>query len=248
MGAEWSSQGTASAPRTDDVARPLVLVVEDDVRMRKYLRAVLTEQELRIADVATGGDALAWVQRHDPDLVIVDYELPDTNGVQVTTRLRERTAAPIVLLSTMVEQSHKAAVLDAGANDYLTRPFGTRELLARIRLWLRRTRLAALDPLESSVEVGNLRIDFARRLVFVGDTLVRLTKTQYRLFEVMMRNAGRVLTHEEILAEVWGPEHKRAIQYLRVYMAQLRRKLGDSPARPRYLITEPGIGYRLHAG
>ena len=234
-------------PSEVSVLMPLVLVVEDDRRMRKYLRATLADQRFRVVDAENGSQGLVQASGHNPDLVILDYGLPDFDGIQVTTKLREWTAAPILMLSARDEEYDKVAALDAGANDYLTKPFGTGELLARIRVWLRHTQRATADSLDSILAVGELRIDFARRLAFVGDREVRLTPTQYKLFGTMMRNAGKVLTHEQILFTVWGPAYTRETQYLRVYMGQLRQKLESDPARPRYLVTEPGVGYRLRA-
>jgi len=234
-------------PSAIPVVMPLVLVVEDDRRMRKYLRATLADQRFRVVDAESGSEGLIQASGHNPDLVILDYGLPDFDGIQVTTKLREWTAAPILMLSARDEEHDKVAALDAGANDYLTKPFGTSELLARIRVWLRHTQRATSDSLDSTLEVGELRIDFSRRLAFVGDREVRLTPTQYKLFGTMMRNAGKVLTHEQILFSVWGPAYTKETQYLRVYMGQLRQKLENDPARPRYLVTEPGVGYRLRA-
>jgi two-component system KDP operon response regulator KdpE len=224
---------------------PLVLVVEDDRRMRKYLCSTLSDQRLRVVDAQTGSEALVQASGHNPDLVVLDFVLPDMDGLQVTTKLREWTAAPILILSARDEEAEKVSVLDAGANDYLTKPFRTAELLARIRVWLRHTQRASTDTLESALEVGDLRIDFARRLAFAAGREVRLTPTQYKLFAMMMRNAGKVLTHEQILFAVWGPAYTKETQYLRVYMGKLRQKFEADPARPRYFLTEPGVGYRL---
>jgi two-component system KDP operon response regulator KdpE len=234
-------------PNATPVVMPLVLVVEDDRRMRKYLRTTLADQRFRVVDAESGSEGLIQASGHNPDLVILDFGLPDFDGIQVTTKLREWTAAPILMLSARDEEHDKVAALDAGANDYLTKPFGTGELLARIRVWLRHTQRASADSLGSTLEVGELRIDFGRRLAFVGDREVRLTPTQYKLFGTMMRNAGKVLTHEQILFSVWGPAYTKETQYLRVYMGQLRQKFEEDPARPRYLVTEPGVGYRLRA-
>ncbi len=236
-----------SPPGAVPAVMPLVLVVEDDRRMRKYLRATLADQRFRVVDAESGSEGLIQASGHNPDLVILDYGLPDFDGIQVTTKLREWTAAPILMLSARDEEHDKVAALDAGANDYLTKPFGTGELLARIRVWLRLTQRANSDSLDSTLTVGELRIDFGKRIAFVGDREVRLTPTQYKLFGTMMRNAGKVLTHEQILFSVWGPAYTKETQYLRVYMGQLRQKLEADPARPRYLVTEPGVGYRLRA-
>jgi two-component system KDP operon response regulator KdpE len=235
----------AGPPRAAPLVMPLVLVVEDDRRMRKYLRTTLAEQDFRVVEAENGAEGIIQASGHNPDLAIVDFGLPDIDGIQVTTRLREWTAAPILMLSARDEEHDKVAALDAGANDYLTKPFGTGELLARIRVWLRHTQRVSADSLDSTLEVGELRIDFSKRLVFAGDREVRLTPTQYKLFGTLMRNAGKILTHEQILFSVWGPSYTKETQYLRVYMGQLRQKLEVDPARPRYLLTEPGVGYRL---
>jgi two-component system KDP operon response regulator KdpE len=237
-----SQEGREASART---VMPLVLLIEDDRRMRKYLRAALSDQRLRVVDAESGSDGLAQAASHNPDLILLDFALPDMDAIQVTTKLREWTAAPILVLSVRDEEPDKIAVLDAGANDYLTKPFRTGELLARIRVWLRHTQRADADALGSVLEVGELRIDFAKRLAFARGQEVRLTPTQYKLFAMLMRNAGRVLTHEQILFTVWGPAYTKETQYLRVYMGKLRQKFEESPARPRYFVTESGIGYRL---
>ncbi|HLK35798.1 MAG TPA: response regulator [Polyangiaceae bacterium] len=242
--AESTHEGSGGHPRP---VMPLVLVVEDDARMRKYLRSTLADQRFRVVDAETGAQALVQAAGHNPDLVVLDFALPDCNAVHVTTKLREWTPAPILILSAHDEEHDKIAALDAGANDFLTKPFGTGELLARIRVWLRHMQRADADSLESFLEVGLLRIDFARRVASVGGRNVRLTPTQYKLFGVMMRNAGKVLTHEQILFMVWGPAYTKETQYLRVYMGKLRQKFEQDAARPKYFITEPGVGYRLRA-
>ena len=226
---------------------PLVMVVDDDRRMRRYLKATLVDQHLRVVETETGAEALVQAAAHNPDLVVLDFALPDLDGLQVTTKLRQWTAAPILIVSARDEEHDKVAALDAGANDYLTKPFSTSELLARIRVWLRHTQRAAPDSLSTVLDVGPLRVDFGRRLTFVEGREVRLTPTQYKLFSTLMRNAGKVMTHEQILFAVWGPAYTRETQYLRVYMGQLRQKFEDDPAQPKYFLTEPGVGYRLRA-
>jgi two-component system KDP operon response regulator KdpE len=208
-----SSYGDANTVRavlapplpTVGATMPLVLLVEDDARMRKYLRSTLADQCLRVVETETGSEGLAQASAHNPDLVLLDFTLPDFDGIQVTTRLREWSAAPILILSARDDELDKVAALDAGANDYLTKPFATAELLARIRVWLRHTQRAHSDSLQPALEVGPLRIDFDKRLAFAEGREVRLTPTQYKLFAMMMRNAGKVLTHEQILLSVWGP-------------------------------------------
>ena len=248
VGSRYGDTGPASEPPPSGQSAPivpLVLLVEDDRRMRKYLRATLTDQRLRVIESETGSEALVQAAAHNPDLVVLDFSLPDSDGIQITTKLREWTAAPILILSARDGEDDKIVALAAGANDFLTKPFGTGELLARIRVWLRHTQRATTDSLSSVLDVGDLRIDFSKRLAFVAGSEVRLTPTQYRLFATMMRNAGKVLTHEQILFTVWGPAYTKETQYLRVYMGQLRQKFEENPARPRFFVTEPGVGYRL---
>jgi two-component system KDP operon response regulator KdpE len=245
QGAEPTPEANPPRPRA---VMPLVLVVDDDSRMRRFLRSTLADQRFRIVDAETGSQALVQAAGHNPDLVVLDFSLPDFDAVHVTTKLREWTAVPILVLSVHDAEREKIAVLDAGANDFLTKPFSTGELLARIRVWLRHMQRSDADSLESAIEVGDLRIDFEKRLVTVRGEEVRLTPMQYKLLGVMMRHAGKVLTHEQILFMVWGPAYTKETQYLRVYMGKLRQKLEQEPARPRYFITEPGIGYRLRSG
>jgi two-component system KDP operon response regulator KdpE len=223
----------------------LVLLVEDDRRLRRDLRMLLSDQNFRVIETSTGSEGLAQAAARNPELIIVNFTLPDMDGIHITTKLREWTAAPILILSAHYGEWEKVAALDAGANDFVTKPFGTGELLARIRVWLRHLQRASSDSLSTVIEVGDLCIDFARRLAFVAGTEVRLTPTQYKLLCMFMRNAGRILTHEQLLFSVWGPAYTQETQYLRVYMGQLRQKLERDPAHPRYFVTEPGVGYRL---
>ena len=240
-----SSSRGAPVSASPAAGAPLVLLVEDDPRMRKYLHQTLTDQCRRVVETGTGTEGLVQAAAPTPDLVVLDFTLPDLDGIQVTTRLREWSPAPILILSARDEHQGKVAALDAGANDYLTKPFSTAELLARIRVWLRHTQRAHADSLQPALEIGELRIDFDKRLAYSRGQEVRLTPTQYKLFAMMMRNAGKVLTHEQILLSVWGPSYTHETQYLRVYMGQVRRKFEVDPARPRYFVTESGVGYRL---
>ncbi len=242
------AQVPSGGARSPLALAPMVLVVEDDPRMRKYLRDTLGDQHLRVVETQTGSEALMQAGTHNPDLVVLDFGLPDMDGIEVTKKLREWTAIPILIVSARHEEFEKVAAFDAGANDYVTKPFSTGELLARIRVWLRETQRAAAASLTSVIEVGPIRIDLASRAAFVGDQEVRLSLTQYKLLAVMMRNAGKVMTHEQILLAVWGPKYTRETQYLRVYMGRLRQKFEADPARPRYFVTEPGVGYRLRTG
>jgi two-component system KDP operon response regulator KdpE len=223
---------------------PLVLLVDDEPQLRRFLRAALPAQGYRLIEAATGREALALAGAHSPELVLLDLGLPDLDGVEVTRRLREWSAVPILVLSARDQERDKILALDAGADDYLTKPFGTGELLARMRVALRHAARPE-GPDEPALQVGDLRVDFAARRVFVGEREVRLTRTEYRLLALLSRHAGKVVTHRQILKEIWGPHALEQTHYLRVYMGQLRHKIEADPARPRYLLTETGVGYRL---
>lgn len=198
-----------------------------------------------MVETESGSEALVQARAHHPDLVVLDYGLPDLNGVEVTTRLRAWSAAPILIVSARDEELDKVAALDAGANDYVTKPFGTRELLARIRVWLRQSQRANDQSTDTRIEVGDLAIDLAAHRAYLRGAEVPLTPTQFKLFATLMRNAGKVMTHEQLLAAVWGPSRVKETQYLRVYIGQLRNKLEPDPVRCRYLVTEPGVGYTV---
>lgn len=223
---------------------PLVLLVEDEERMRRFLRASLATNGHRVVETTTGGEALEQTSAYNPDLVLLDLGLPDIDGLELIPRIRAWSAVPIIVISARDQESDKIDALDAGADDYLTKPFGVGELLARIRVALRHAERVGREP-ESEITVGDLRIHLDRRQVFVDGHEVRLTPLEYKLFATLMKHAGKVLTHKHLLNEVWGPSHVDQMQYLRVYMVQLRHKLERVPARPRYLVTEPGVGYRL---
>ncbi len=225
-------------------AGPRVLLVEDEAQMRRFLRASLMANGYRLVETSSGREALAQATAYNPDLVLLDLGLPDMDGLSVTRALREWTMVPIVVISARGQEHDKIDALDGGADDYLTKPFGAGELLARLRVALRHAERVGKEP-EAVVEVGDLLIDLSRRQVLVRGEQVRLTPIEYKLFSVLMKHAGRVLTHRHLLQMVWGPTSLDQTQYLRVYMAQLRHKLETEPARPRYLITEPGVGYRL---
>jgi two-component system KDP operon response regulator KdpE len=223
---------------------PLVMVVEDEPQMRRFLRASLTSHGYDLCEATSAAEAVALATSRGPELVLLDLGLPDEDGIAVTRRLREWSRVPIIVISARGRETDKVGVLDAGADDYLTKPFGVGELLARMRVALRHAQQAGGAP-EPVIEIGPLRIDFARREVKLDDAEVHLTPIEYRLLSLLAQNAGRVLTHGQILKEVWGPGHAGETHYLRVYMAQLRRKIELEPARPRLLQTEPGVGYRL---
>jgi two-component system KDP operon response regulator KdpE len=221
-----------------------VLVVEDEPQLVRFLRATLPPHGYRMIEAATGEAALVEAATRAPDLVLLDLGLPDIDGVEVVRRIRGWSALPIVVVSARGQETDKVEALDAGADDYLTKPFGTSELLARMRVALRHGSRVQ-DSGEAVVEAGNLRIDLAARIVHFRGEEVRLTRTEYRLVAALAQHAGKVLTHRQLLREVWGPGALQETQYLRVYMAQLRHKLEDDPARPRHLLTETGVGYRL---
>ncbi len=222
-----------------------VLVIEDEAPIRRVLRAALASQGFTLVESATGADGIAQAAMRQPDLIVLDLGLPDVDGIEVTRRVREWSAVPILVLSARGQEGDKIKALDAGADDYVTKPFSMGELLARMRVALRHRARAQAGGEVSVVEAGDLRIDHARRQVSVAGADVKLTPIEYRLLAALARFPGRVLTHEHLLREVWGPTFTSQHHYLRVYMAQLRHKLERDPSRPRRLLTEPGVGYRL---
>lgn len=219
-----------------------ILIVDDEIQIRRFLRISLEANGYRIHETATGQDAILKTAQLRPDLVILDMGLPDMDGLAVLRRIREWTPTPVIILSVRDSDQDKVEALDAGADDYLTKPFSMEELMARIRTAQRH---AQPQQDESVFASGSLRVDLARRVVTVNETLVKLTPTEYALLRLMIQHAGRVLTHQQILREVWGPEYVQETHYLRVYFAQLRQKLEADPTRPALLVTEPGVGYRL---
>jgi two-component system KDP operon response regulator KdpE len=224
---------------------PLLLVVDDDPPVRRFLRAGLASAGYRLVEAVNGAEALAHAATRAPDLVLLDLGLPDLDGFEVVRRLREWTEVPVVVLTARGQDEDKIRALDAGADDYVTKPFSMGELLARVRVALRhRARREAGDD-AGPVQAGNLVVDLARRVVTVAGEEAHLTPIEYRLLALLARHAGRVLTHEQILREVWGPGYASQHHYVRVYMAQLRAKLEQDPSRPKVLVTEPGVGYRL---
>ncbi|HEX9401334.1 MAG TPA: response regulator [Anaeromyxobacter sp.] len=221
---------------------PLVLVVEDEPQMRRFLRAALTSHGYRLVEAGGVREGEQLATSYNPDVFLLDLGLPDGDGIDLARRLREWTRAPIIVLSARGREEDKVNALDAGADDYLTKPFGVNELLARLRVALRHARAAPEQ--EPVIDVGPLRIDLARREVNVDGREVRLTPTEFRLLALLARHAGKVLTHRQILKEVWGP-NATEVHYVRVHMAELRKKIEADAARPRLLVTEPGVGYRL---
>jgi len=226
---------------TDKSAR--ILVVDDEPAIRRYLRAALSAHSYELYEAATGQEALTLVPATRPDLMILDLGLPDLDGVDVTRSLREWTHIPILILSVRSQESDKVAALDAGADDYITKPFGAGELLARIRVALRH---ASPSEVASTFTVGDLSVDVSRRSVKVGDRGVQLTPTEYDLLKLLVRNADRVLTHRQIIRELWGGlSYDDELHLLRVNVSNLRRKIEADPTRPGFIVTEPGVGYRL---
>lgn len=220
-----------------------ILVVEDEPPLRRMLRAALADAGYRVSEAASGVEALRAAVSQPPDLVLLDLGLPDLDGQEVLQRLREWYTGPVVVLSARDQEPQKVRALDAGADDYVTKPFGTGELLARLRVALRHAHFAATDAMV--LTVGDLRVDLAARIVKRREQEVHLTPLEYKLLVAMLKQAGKVLTHRYLLREVWGPQDSQEHHYLRVYVASLRRKLEDDPARPRYLLTEQGVGYRF---
>jgi two-component system, OmpR family, KDP operon response regulator KdpE len=224
---------------------PMVLLIEDELPMRRFLRAALASESYRLIEAATARDGLAEAASRNPDLILLDLGLPDADGIEVTRRLREWNTRPIIVLSARGQERDKIDALDAGADDYLTKPFSVPELLARMRVALRHAARGSAAPEEPVFTTGALSIDRGRRVVTVRGEEVHLTPTEYRLLLALAQHAGRVLTHRQLLREVWGPGRIGQDHYLRVYMAQLRAKIEKDPARPEYLRTEPGVGYRM---
>jgi two-component system KDP operon response regulator KdpE len=224
--------------------QPHVLVIDDEPQILRAVRTILTAKQFRVTTAARGEEGLTLAAAQPPDLIILDLALPDLDGIEVCRRLREWTQVPIIVLS--VREKDKVAALDRGADDYLTKPFGIEELLARIRVALRHSAQSKASG-QAIVHSGPLEIDLAEYRVTRSGVEVRLTATEFKLLAYMAANAGRVLTHRAILTEVWGPEYAEHVEYLRVYMRQLRKKLEADPDHPEILTTEPGIGYRFIA-
>lgn len=225
-------------------AAATVLIIEDERQIRRFVRAALETAGYRVLEADTGKQGLSEIFTHKPDLVILDLGLPDMDGIEVVQQLREWASVPIVVLSARLDEHNKVTALDLGADDYLTKPFSTGELLARLRVALRH-KTAGTEGSEGTFRVGELCVDRVHRRVTVDDKEIHLTPIEYRLLAVLVKNAGKVLTHQVLLKEVWGPGHAERAHYLHIYMGHLRHKLEKEPARPRYLLTEIGIGYRL---
>lgn len=223
----------------------IILLIEDEPQMRRFIRVIIKGHGYQMAEAETGEEGLTQTAVRNPDVVLLDLGLPDIDGLEVTKRIREWSDVPIIVISAREQEMDKIKTLDAGADDYLTKPFGAGELLARIRVAMRHRAMQASGQIESAFVVNNLKVDLIKRQVFVNEKEVHLTPIEYKLLAVLVKNAGMVITHTQLLREVWGPPYAHQTQYLRVYMTQLRHKLEADPARPRFLINEPGIGYRL---
>jgi two-component system KDP operon response regulator KdpE len=226
-------------------ARPVILIVDDEDQIRLFLRITLKAAGYEPLEAATGRAAIEACTGKKPDLMLLDLGLPDVSGLDVIRAVRVWTQLPIIVLSVRSDESDKVSALDAGANDYVQKPFSTAELLARIRASLRAHSGESADPV---IIVGALRIDVPAHEVLLNNEVVKLSPKEFDLLLVLARAAGRVCTHRQLLEKVWGPSHREDVQYLRVYVGQLREKLGDGQGVPRYIVNEPGIGYRLMAG
>jgi two-component system KDP operon response regulator KdpE len=227
-----------------EAPKPLVLVVDDEPQIRRLLTVTLEANSYRVLAAATGQEGLALAAQHRPAIVVLDLGLPDLPGQEVLRRLREWSRVPVVILSVQDDEAGKVAALDGGADDYVTKPFNSAELLARLRVALRH---AAQPDTERVYQAENVVVDLATRQVMVKGKAVSLTATEYNLLRLLVRHAGRVITHRQLLTEVWGPGAVEQTHYLRVYVAHLREKLEADPAQPTLILTEPGIGYRLQA-
>jgi two-component system KDP operon response regulator KdpE len=227
---------------TTSALKPLALVIDDEQQIRRLLRVCLEGNGYRVLEAASGQAGITEAAQHPPDVVVLDLGLPDMDGVTVLKRLREWTKVPVVVLSVRDREEDKIAALDLGADDYVTKPFGTGELLARLRAAQRR---ATPLPETTVFRSGQLEVDLTARVVALKGKEVKLTATEYSLLRLFVQHAGKVLTHRQILKEVWGPNYVEQTHYLRVYMAHLREKLEADPAQPALLVTEPGVGYRL---
>ena len=221
------------------------MIVEDEPEIRRFLRVTLVNHGFELFEATKGKEAIELLEKNSPTLVIMDLGLPDIDGVELIKRIRDWSTTPIIVLSVRNQETDKIEALDAGADDFVTKPFGVFELMARIRVSLRHLGLREKESEESVFETGDLKVDFSRRLVFIKDEQIHLTPTEYKLLVMLAQSAGKMVPQEKLLRDVWGPGYQKRSHYLRVYMGNLRQKLEEKPARPRYIITEPGVGYRL---
>jgi two-component system KDP operon response regulator KdpE len=223
---------------------PRILIIEDEPEIRRFLRASLAANQMQVREAENGTDGLRQAASLPPDVVLLDLGLPDISGFDVIEQLRGWSRVPIVVLSARGQEADKIAALDAGADDYLTKPFGVGELLARLRVAMRHAASQG-EGAASHFDAGDLSVDLVKRRVHVAGEEVHLTPTEYRLLTILIQHAGKVITHRQLLREVWGPDSSQETHYLRVYINQLRKKLGDDAAQPRLILTEPAIGYRF---
>jgi two-component system KDP operon response regulator KdpE len=224
---------------------PTIIVVEDEAQIRRFLRTTLSSEGYQVIEAETGKQGLSEAAMRKPDLIILDLGLPDMDGVEVVKGIRTWSSVPVIILSARSQESDKISALDAGADDYLVKPFGAGELLARIRVALRHVSSTANGNEEGIFSVHELKVDMIHRKVTVSGAEAHLTPIEYRLLTLLVKHAGKVLTHQFLLKEVWGPSYVERAHYLRIYMGNLRHKLEKDPARPRFLLTEVGVGYRL---
>lgn len=223
-----------------------ILVIDDEPQIRKFLRISLASQGYKVLEAGTGNDGLTQAALNKPDLLVLDLGLPDMDGQDVLSQFREWSTVPVLVLSVRASEGEKVRALDAGANDYVTKPFGIQEFLARIRSLLRQAPDGG--QVESAVVIGPLNIDLAYRRVSLGDAEVALTRKEYAVLAQLARHPGRVITQQQLLKDIWGPTHVEDTHYLRIVVGHLRQKLGDDPAAPQYIVTEAGVGYRLMNG
>src|SRR4051812_12509551 len=224
---------------------PTTLVIDDEPPIRKFLRVTLTSHGYQVVEAETGRLGMIHATSRYPDLIVLDLGLPDMDGVDLTRQLREWSKVPIIIVSARGKEQDKVNALDAGADDYLTKPFGVGELLARVRVALRHASQSKVETSDPVFSVGGLSVDLLRRTVTVDGREVHLTPNEYRLLTALVKHAGMVMTHQQVLSDVWGPGSSQEHHYVRVYMNQLRQKLEADPSRPKYLLTETGVGYRL---
>ncbi len=225
---------------------PLILIIEDEQPIRRFLRASLSDEAYRLNEASTGAEGLRVAQQQPPDLIVLDLGLPDLDGQEIIRRIREWSQVPIIVLSARDQEAQKIQALDGGADDFVSKPFGIGELLARIRTALRHS---VAETSETTVlAFGEVRVDLAARVVYRNDQEIHLTPLEYKLLVTMLKHSGKVLTHRFLLREVWGPSDTAELHYVRVFVANLRKKLERDPARPEYFLTEPGVGYRFTSG
>ncbi len=227
------------------MSKTRILVVDDEPSIRKFLRANLEAKDYKVLTAVDGAEALRTIEMELPDLMILDIMMPKTDGFEVCRQLREWSQVPIIMLSARGDESDKVKCLELGADDYITKPFGASELIARVRAVLRRTEAAHTIPTQPSFTGGDLKINFVERRITVADREVKLTPTEYNLFQELVLNANKVLTHSMLLRKVWGPEYGEEKEYLRVFIGRLRKELEPDPENPRYIITIPGVGYQF---